>query len=133
MTGLPFISNPPTNTFWSKVEGAVSWESDYVRIGQNSKVSCEIKSHTLHIPSDVNATIHAKYDIRRGTINNTFIMYIGSTAVIQDTNTSYNSTKSYDKEKNVVLSSNNNYIRCQNSYSLAAAWSDLYSVEIHYK
>ncbi|MGN1218014.1 MAG: hypothetical protein ACI4TD_08555, partial [Phocaeicola sp.] len=133
VTGLPYLKdiNKSFSNEWTS-SGTVSWEADHIRLGQNSFSSSASISKQFYIPAKTYIFLYSKFDIRRGTKDNSFNIAIDSNTPINEKNTSYNSTKNYNFE-NVISEISTGEVVCTNTYSVGAAWTDLYFLHIKYR
>lgn len=63
ITGLPYKSGVPSNTGehpWTKVEGTISWTSNYVQMSMSAGSHPAILSPEYHIPGNINVNVSSK-------------------------------------------------------------------------
>lgn len=135
ITGLPYTAAPPKiggELAWSK-SGGGSWDGNdsYAKLS-NGGGECSITSVKFYIPSNINISIGAKYDVVGMAIGTTFTLNVGSSNVISTKASSYK-TVSEEKTIDATMSSTNNYVVCKNSYGVGATHSKVYYVTLNYR
>ena len=135
VTGLPFISNPPTTTFWKKKEGTVDWENNYVRLGNWSiKQPHSIRSNNFHIVESIPIRLYEKVDIHRASVGNEFTLLIGSNTLIREScDKNWYSDKTVENSKETTVTTNDNYIICSNSYGSGDTHVKVYYIKLYYR
>lgn len=135
VTGLPFISNPPTTTFWKKKEGTVDWENNYVRLGNwSTKQPHSIRSNNFHIVESIPIRLYEKVDIHRASVGNEFTLLIGSNTLIREScDKNWYSDKTVENSKETTVTTNDNYIICSNSYGSGDTHVKVYYIKLYYR
>ena len=135
VTGLPFISNPPTTTFWKKKEGTVDWENNYVRLGNwSTKQPHSIRSNNFHIVESIPIRLYEKVDIHRASVGNEFTLLIGSNTLIREScDKNWYSDKTVENSKETTVTTNDNYIICSNSYGSGNTHVKVYYIKLYYR
>lgn len=140
VTGLPFISNPPTTTFWKKKEGKVNWEESCVRLGLNApSYSQIIESETLHVPENknINILLSTNYKVHGAIKGTTFTLSLGEDVLfstkVNDMAKFNPDIKTITDTKLTVITSSKKQIVCKNSYGLAQTYSELYYLNLTYR
>ncbi|MBQ4161531.1 MAG: DUF4493 domain-containing protein [Parabacteroides sp.] len=132
ITGLPFRSNPPTEGHW-KGSGTVNWESSYVRLGNLSwSQPHNITSNSFNVPGNMNVNISTKYQVKSGGVGTTFTLILGENQLF------YKKIGNYEDETiedtaNSIITTSNNYIKCNNSYGSGNTHSKVYYVNVLYR
>lgn len=140
VTGLPFISNPPTTTFWKKKEGDVNWEKNLVRLGLNANVWDNpqiIESETLHVPENINILLSTNYIVHGATKGTTFTLSLGedvlfTTKAENIKNFKYD-IKTITDTKQTVITPSKKQIVCKNSYGSGQTYSELHYLNLTYR
>lgn len=138
ITGLPFVSNPPTATYWSITKGDVKWKSDHVRLGNASTSQPHtIESYHFHIVENIDIELFTKYQAYGATIGTTFTMKLGDkqlfkTSVDGLTLSGYH-RQTVESSIQATMTASDNYIICNNSYGSGDTHSKVYYVNINYR
>lgn len=135
VTGLPFVSNPPTDVCWNQENGTVNWNSDHVRLGNASfSQPHSIVSNNFYVLDNIDVTIETKYDVYRASAGTTFTLYLGSAELFRtDASSKWYSTVTKEVTASSQITSSNNYIKCNNSYGSGATHSKVYYVNVLYR
>lgn len=135
VTGLPFISNPPTTAFWKKKEGDVKWENNHVRLGNwSAKQPHSIRSNNFHIVESITIRLYEKVDIHRASAGNEFTLLVGSNTLIHEScNKNWYSDKTVENSKETTVTTNDNYIICSNSYGSGDTHVKVYYIKLYYR
>lgn len=136
VTGLPYRAEPPKQEEWTG-EGKLSWESGYVQLGKNATSNPQsILFNKFYVPKELNVEIDTKYHVQGATSGTTFSLFIGTNELFRTTvagATIFNPNSETVEEKRFsVLSSSNNYIKCNNSYGLGQTHSIVYKINVYY-
>lgn len=135
VTGLPLVSNPPTDVYWNQENGTVNWNSDHVRLG-NASLSQphSIVSNNFYVLDNIDVTIETKYDVYRASAGTTFTLYLGSVELFRtDASGKWYSTVTKEVAASSQITSSNNYVKCNNSYGSGATHSKVYYVNVLYR
>ena len=136
VTGLPYKAEPPKQEEWTG-EGKLSWESGYVQLGKNATSNPQsILFNKFYVPKELNVEIDTKYHVQGATSGTTFSLFIGTNELFRTTvagATIFNPNSETVEEKRFsVLSSSNNYIKCNNSYGVGQTHSIVYKINVYY-
>ncbi len=136
VTGLPYKAEPPKQEEWTG-EGKLSWESGYVQLGKNATSNPQsILFNKFYVPKELNVEIDTKYHVQGATSGTTFSLFIGTNELFRTTvagATIFNPNSETVEEKRFsVLSSSNNYIKCNNSYGAGQTHSIVYKINVYY-
>lgn len=131
ITGLPFRSNPPTTTYWTR-DGGGYWRDDYAQLSAGGG-DASLTSRSFHVFNDMNIKVETHYEAYRATIGTIFTMYLGSSLLFETKGDKYMSSTKYEGSKDVSINSSNNYIKCNNSYGLGNTHSKVYYVNVLYR
>ena len=137
ITGIPYTLNTSSNDgTWSE-EGYVNWNSDGgVRLGKNQWGGAAYIQRSFHIPANVTVKVTAN-GIHNGTgslwkEDNTVTLSVGSTTVINQTQ-SGNSEKAFScSSASASMSSSNNTVKLNSNYNLSGAKVVLKALTIQY-
>ena len=136
VTGLPFISNPPTTTFWKKKEGDVTWEKNLVRLGKVAWSNPQIiESETLHVPENknINILLSTNYKVHGATVGTTFTLSLGEDVLFTTTVKDWYKNKTVTDTKQTVITPSKKQIVCKNSYGLSQTYSELHYLNLTYR
>lgn len=136
VTGLPFISNPPTTTFWKKKEGPVGWEKNFVRLGQNAGSKPQIiESEPLHVPENknINILLSTNYIVHGALIGTTFTLSLGEDVLFSTTVKNLYNNKTVTDTKQTVITPSKKQIVCKNSYGSGQTYSELHYLNLTYR
>lgn len=132
ITGLPFRSNPPTNTYWTG-SGTVDWESSYVRLGNYSWSQPHyITSNEFYLPNSIDVSVSTKFQVKSGGVGTTFTLYLGETSLVSKTIGNYED-ETVENNYSSQMTSSVNYIKCNNSYGSGNTHSKVYYVNVLYR
>ncbi len=139
ITGLPFVSNPPTSAHWSNMGDwacKLNWNSDHAEVSTDgSSENPGIVSNTFHIPSDISVRITSKVrvdGIRVGIwYNNTYYVKIGSSTIISQ-GSEKQKGKIFDTSGTGTMTSSANTISCYSDRKTAGYPVQIYNVYAYY-
>lgn len=140
VTGIPFRAAPPKgdgNTAWDR-DGGGSWNSDYAKLSSGGG-EASITSPSFYVPADisVNVSVKATANPDKATRGTTFTLYLGNVSLFSATAKDMSWFVYYSEDvegtKEAIVTSENNYIRCHNSYGLGLTCSYVYYVNVLYR
>lgn len=136
VTGLPYKAEPPKQEEWTG-EGMLSWESGYVQLGKNATSTPQsILFNKFYVPKELNVEIDTKYHVQGATSGTTFSLFIGTNELFRTTVAGATifkpNSETVEEKRFSVLSSSNNYIKCNNSYGAGQTHSIVYKINVYY-
>lgn len=127
VTGLPYKAEPPKQEEWTG-EGKISWENNYVQLGKNAWENPHSITLNFYIHEDVNVEVAAKYEVNPGIGGTTFTLNLGTETLFKT-----NTKNTVDNSTQAIMTTSNNYIKCNNSYGLSQSHSKVYKVNVYYR
>ena len=136
ITGIPYSAEPPsTSNGWSKKNGTVEWENDFVRLGSWSEDDRISKSFYVPSNTDVSAYVYAVLDPR--TVGTTFKFYVAGVELHKyeaPGKAAQTATKPTSATVNGTLTTSNSTVECYNSYGGGAySCTRVYKVTVQYR
>ena len=118
ITGIPYTAEPPKqDNGWSKKNGTVEWEDNFVRLGHWSSDDRIAKSFFVPGNVDISAYVYAELDPR--TAGTTFKFYIAGEekhSYEAPGKAAQTAKKPTEATVNGTLTTSNSTIECYNSY-----------------
>ena len=137
ITGIPFTMTTTSNADGWSTSGYVNWNTDGgVRLGKNQGGGSAYIQRSFHIPANITVKVTAN-GIHNGTgslwkEDNTVTLSVGSTTVINQTQ-SGNSEKAFScSSASASMSSSNNTVKLNSNYNLSGAKVVLKALTIQY-
>ena len=137
ITGIPFTMTTSSNADGWSTSGYVNWNTDGgVRLGKNQVGGSAYIQRSFHIPANITVKVTAN-GIHNGTgtlwkEDNTVTLSVGSTTVINQTQ-SGNSEKAFScSSASASMSSSNNTVKVNSSYNLEKAKVVVKALTIQY-
>ncbi len=128
ITGLPLAFEPPTSTDWESSGDYVTFNSGYVRLGQNAWNSEQYITYSkIAIPAGTRVMADYKVQCNSAAFKADFTLYLGELPLVSGTN-----NETLEAVVPLTLSSATTHIRCQNEGGQAAAYADVYRVALRY-
>lgn len=147
VTGIPFIAQPP------KAEGQNAWKynsldawagtNNYARLGNGGAGAATLTSPSFHVPANipVNVSTQATANPKKATKGTTFTLYLGTsqlfTCTASDAKYVFPALQYFSEDiegqVETVITLQNNYIKCNNSYCMGNTCSYVYYVKVLYR
>lgn len=131
ITGVPFLSEPPTTSTWEKF-GDVTDDGDYARLGRWSSGNQSLTYKKVAIPAGTNLALDYKFKPNAGAVSTTFTIHAGNQELISGKAGAYENP-TFEGTQDVTLSESVVAIRCNNSYGAGNTGTDLYRVGMKYR
>ena len=133
ITGVPFLSAPPTTKNWSSVND-VTDENGYALLGETSWDENQCMIYSVYIPTGTNILLDYKFDTRGGKfivdITNTFTISSNDNVWVECTAT--NETKKNEGTKIINAATPITEVRCNNVNGANDSYTKLYRVGMKY-
>ena len=131
ITGVPFLSAPPTTDIWQK-NGKVNNEDGYARFGYMSDGTQTLTYKKVAIPGGTRLDFDYKF-IPTGDVGNTFTIYAGDQTLVASEKVSGYDKPTYESVDAITLTNDVTFIKCVNSYGAGLSYTDLYHVGLKYQ
>ncbi len=129
ITGVPFLSEPPTTSDWESSGDYVTFETDYVRLGHNAWNSEQyITYNKVAIPVGTRLFVDYKVICHSAAFKADFTLNVGEKTIVSGTD-----DQELKGEAEITTDAATTYVRCHNDGGQAQAYADVYRVALRYK